>query len=99
MNDNLNLLSKKFKEKGIIFYFMPAVDKYDLYSKYIIDNNYPESTFFEKLRPLKKDYRFIDTKTILLKELQKGEKDVFYSDDTHWSYKASEAIFKKIKFD
>lgn len=98
MNDNLNLLSEKFKEKGITFYFMPTVDKYDLYSKYIINNNHSQSTFFEKLRPLKKDYGFIDTKFILLKELEKGEKDIFFADDTHWSCKASEAIFKKVKF-
>jgi len=97
-NDNLNLLSAKLKEKGIKLYFMPTVDKYDLYSPYIIRNTHPQSVFFEKLRPLKKDYEFIDTKEILSKELEKGTKDVFYSDDTHWSYKASEAIFKKIKF-
>ena len=31
-------------------------------------------------------------------EVKNGVKDIFYSDDTHWSHKASEAIFKNIRF-
>jgi hypothetical protein len=76
---------------------MPAVDKLNLYSKYIVNNKYGESTFFEQLRPLKKEYILIDTKTILEQEVDRGVKDIFYSDDTHWSYKASEAIAKNLK--
>lgn len=36
----------------------------------------------------------LDTKAILEKEVDRVVKDVFYSDDTRWSYKASEAITK-----
>ncbi|WP_320034600.1 hypothetical protein [Halarcobacter sp.] len=100
LNDNFNKLSEILNKKGIKLYFMPAVDKYDLYSKYLINKDaYPKSNFFEYLRKLPKKYEFIDTKKILLEALEKGEKDIFYSDDTHWSYKASELIFKKVKFD
>jgi len=99
LNNNLNALSKILKKKNIKLYFMPAVDKYNLYSKYIVNNTYPQSIFFEELRKLPKEYTFIDTKTILLEELKKGVKDIYHSDDTHWSYKASEAIFKKVKFE
>jgi len=98
LNDNINALSDKLRAKGIKLYFMPCVDKYDLYSGYIIHNQYPASTFFEQLRKLPKRYEFIDTKAILAEELKKGEKDVFYADDTHWSWKASERIFKGIVF-
>jgi len=98
MNENLNIISKKLKQKGIKFIFIPAVDKYDLYSDYIINKKHPDSTFFQKLRPLKKDYIFVDTKQLLGKELERGEKDIFYADDTHWSYKASAAIFRQFKF-
>ncbi|WP_320034602.1 hypothetical protein [Halarcobacter sp.] len=99
MNENINKVAKLLKTKNIKLYFMPAVDKYNLYSKYIIDNKYPKSTFFEYLRDLPKEYIFIDTKKILLEELEKGKKDIFYSDDTHWSFNASRTIFEKVKFD
>ena len=98
LNENFNKLAEILKKKGIELYFMPAVDKYDLYSKYIYNNKMPQSIFFEKLRKLPKEYTFIDTKKILHKELDKGIQDIFYADDTHWSYKASNAIFKQIKF-
>jgi hypothetical protein len=99
LNNKLNLLSSLLKEKGIKLYYMAVVDKYNLYRDYLIDkNSYPESIFFEYFRTLKKDYTFIDTKEILLNELKSSEKDIFYSDDTHWNYRASEVIVKKINF-
>jgi hypothetical protein len=99
LNENFNKLARKVRRKGIRLYFMPAVDKYNLYEPYIKNNIYPKSNFFEYLRDLPKDYVLIDTKDILEKELKKGVKDLYYADDTHWSYKASEAIFKKVKFE
>lgn len=98
MNDHLNTLSDRLAAKGIKLYFMPCVDKYNLYSEYIIGNTYPKSLFFEDLRQLPKRYAFIDTKAILAEELAKGEKDIFYPDDTHWSWKASDRIFKSVSF-
>lgn len=98
LNSFLNSLSDRLKAKGIKLYFMPCVDKYNLYSKYIIDNKYPESTFFEELRKLPKRYGFIDTKEILRNELEKGVKDLYHADDTHWSWKASKTIFETVTF-
>ncbi|MFA7084213.1 MAG: hypothetical protein WC141_06750 [Arcobacteraceae bacterium] len=92
INDNLNTLASILKTQGITLYFMPVVDKYNLYRENIVSNKYKASIFFEYFRTLPKQYKFVDTKAILLKELDKGSKDIFYSDDTHWSYKASEAI-------
>jgi hypothetical protein len=97
LNRNLNKLQKILSEKNIKLYFMPSVDKYNLYSKYIQNNQYPKSTFFETLRPLKKEYTFIDTKMILGEMLGNDTTDVYYSDDSHWSFKASEEIFKQVK--
>mgnify|MGYP000467482794 CR=1 FL=1 len=53
------------------------------------------------LRNVNKNYYLIDTKKILEEELLKNEVDIFYADDTHWSYKASNILinnesFKKI---
>lgn len=97
-NANLNRIAKMLKEKGIKMYLMPAVSKYDLYSDFIENNPYLNDPLFDLLEPLKKEYTLINTKKILLPLLEKGEKDVFYADDTHWSYKAAEAIFTETKF-
>jgi len=97
-NTNLNRLAILLKEKGIQLYFMPAVSKYDLYSDYILDSTHPKDKLFELLEPLNKEYTIINTKKILLPLLQKGEKDIFYADDTHWSYKASKEIFEQTHF-
>jgi hypothetical protein len=99
LNNNFNKLAYKLKAKGIKLYFMPAVDKYNLYEPYIKENIYPKSQFFELLRELPKEYELIDTKAILSNELKKGVKNLYYPDDTHWSYKASSMIFKKVKFE
>lgn len=98
INKKLNDLQDILDKDGIKLVFMPAVDKYDLYSKYIINNKYPKSIFFEEFRKLEKNYIFIDTKKILSNKLLKGEKDIYYADDTHWSYKGSESIVKSMKW-
>lgn len=98
VNENLNRLAILLRQRGIELYFMPAVDKSNLYRPYVKGERYPESQFFEVFRTFAKDYRFIDTKAILAKELETGEQDVFYLDDTHWSWKASLAISKAIEF-
>ena len=99
LNDNFNKVAEILKKKNIKLYFMPAPDKYTMYRKYQKSKDYPKSIFFEQLRKLKKEYKLIDTKAILSKELEKGVKDLYYPDDTHWSYKASDALFKKMKFE
>ena len=94
LNNNLNILAQMLAEKGMTLIFMPVVDKYNLYRDYLADDgNMKKSRFFEELRPLDKRYIFIDTKALLADELAKGEKDVFFADDTHWSDKAGSAIF------
>jgi len=44
-------------------------------------------------------YKFIDTKKILTRMIDNNITDVYYSDDTHWSWKASQEIFKKDMYD
>jgi len=99
VNKNFNYLAEKLIKKGIKLSVMLCVDKYNLYSDYIVSNSYKKSVLFEELEGLDKNYRFINTKKILKNELENGVNDLYYSDDTHWSYKASEAIFNKVKFE
>ena len=99
LNDNMNKLADRLRAKGIQLIYMPYVDKYSLYYKWLVNKRFPDSPFFEMLRPLPKRYEFIDTKTLLLDALEKGEKDIFYADDTHSSWKASKKIFETVRFD
>ena len=98
INDNLNRLADRLEAKGIQLVFMPVVDKYDLYFEHIVMNRYPRNYFFDMLRPLPRRYRLIDTKAILGEGIRNGEKDMFYVDDTHWTWKASKKIFEFEKF-
>jgi hypothetical protein len=97
LNDNMNILADRLRTKGIELIYIPFVNKYTLYYKWLINKKYPESQFFEVLRPLPKRYEFIDTKKLLIEELKRGEKDIFYSDDTHSSWKASKKIVENLK--
>jgi len=40
---------------------------------------------------------FIDTKEILARTLENNELGIFHQDDTHWTWKASKAIFSTIR--
>ena len=100
INKNLNKLARKLKKLNIKLFFMVAPDRYDVFSKYIVNSPYPKNKFFDMIRPLKKEYYFVDTKQILQEAIDNGEQDIYYPDDTHWSYKASEIITKdKIFYD
>ena len=99
LNENMNMLADRLNAHGIQLIYMPYVDKYTLYCKWLKRKKYPESQFFEMLRPLPKRYRFIDTKALLRGALERGEKDIFYADDTHSTWKASEVIFRAVPLD
>ncbi len=92
LNNNLNNLAVFLKKIGIDLIFMPASNKFDLYYNYIANNKYPKDPFFDYLRPLKKEYIFLDTKKILSPLLKKGVKEVYHVDDTHWSSIASSEV-------
>jgi len=98
LNESFNQLADVLAKKGIKLYFMPVVDKYDLYSDYLSNNPYPKNPFFEELRKLPKRYAFIDTKEILEPMVKAGVKDVFYPDDSHWTCKASKKVFDTVRF-
>ena len=74
MNKNFNTLAKALAKRNIKLIFMPAVDKYNLYSPYIISNTYQKSIFFEYLDSLPKDYIFINTKKIPVRK-SSGQSD------------------------
>ncbi len=94
VSDNLNMLSDRLREVGVELIFMPTVDKYNLYANNVVGNNYKKSRFFEMLRETSFDYHFIDTKKILRSALSEGVKDLYFTDDTHWSNIGSEVVIQ-----
>lgn len=98
INANLNQMAALLAKRGTKLYFMPCVDKYDLYAPYLAGARKAENRFFDDFRTLPKNYRFIDTKEILSPLVQAGVKDVFYPDDTHWSWLAAQRIFQSVQF-
>jgi hypothetical protein len=92
---NLFLLNKKFSEKGIKLIFLIAADKYDVYRPFLKDDSLPIDTTTDGLSMLP-DVCVINTKPLLQSMVQKGIKDVFLVNDSHWSYKASEKVAQEI---
>ncbi|MDH4945499.1 hypothetical protein [Sulfurimonas sp. C5] len=92
INESFNKLAKILDKDGIKLIFMPTTDKYDLYYSFIKNNPHPKNPFFDLIRPLHKDYIFIDTKAILEPLLKDNKKDIYFVDDTHWSPHGSEAV-------
>lgn len=98
LNDNFNRLADLMATKGIRLYFMPCANKYTLYREFLVNKPAQSSDFFESLSCLPKRYELIDTKALLLPAVRAGEKDIYYADDTHWSWRASELIFSRTHF-
>ena len=92
-----NTLHDKAQRKGMSFILMVAVDKYDLYQKYIVNNSFPTKTINEDIEHIlgKNPHLFL-AKQYLLPMVERGEKDIFRFTDTHWSYKASEALAEEL---
>lgn len=93
-----HLLTKKAQERGVALILMIPVDKYDLYQDYIIDNPYDHpKRINEDLRELLGDRSEVMLcKYILQPLLERGEKDVFLFNNSHWSYKGSQAVGKEL---
>jgi hypothetical protein len=93
--ENLRLLNKKFASKGIKLILLIAADKYDVYRPFAADDALPIDHTTEELSKMP-DVCVIDTKPMLQSMVRQGIKDVYLINDTHWSYKASNAIAQKL---
>jgi hypothetical protein len=96
INDNFNKLAKLLSKDNLTLVVFPTPDKYDLYSSFIKNNTHPENPFFKEMQSIRKNYYFINSKKILLPLLD--DNDIYYPDDTHWNYKASQALIKDKQF-
>lgn len=97
INNNINKVSDFLREKNIKLIFMTNVDKYDLYYPYVSNKNkHEENNFFDKFDSIPKKYEFVNTKKILRQMINNGEKDIYWLNDTHWSWKAQQRVVDAI---
>jgi len=93
--ENLIRLNEKVLEKGINFIFLLAADKYDVYRPFITDDFLPVDTTTDELSEIL-GVCVISTKPLLQDMVRDGEQDVYMLHDSHWSYKASEAVAREV---
>lgn len=103
IDNNLSEIAEELRKRNIQLVVMINVDKLDLYQPYIVSQKaYAENSFMEDFSHHGRDYVFINTKDILRDMLAEGEKDVYWQDDTHWSWKAQQRVvdymMEKVKF-
>lgn len=97
VNDTVNTLAEELAARGIKLIFLVAPDKSDLYYPYIASEKPDhENSFYEDMAPLTKKYIFLEAKTVLRWELAKGEQDIYWCDDTHWSQKGQKAVVEEL---
>ena len=90
---NIDSLFLKASSKNIHLMILVCPDKYDIYQDFIVDNPYPRKTINEDFRKIVGNREdIIIGKEILLPYINKGMKDIYYFDDTHWSFKSAELI-------
>ncbi|MBQ3446318.1 MAG: hypothetical protein IJG37_01580 [Synergistaceae bacterium] len=94
VNQNLNNAARLLKAIGISLIFFAAADKYDLYYPYIKDKKArPQNPFFPAFRQVTdREYIFVDTMKILREALERGEQDIYWFGDTHWSHKGIKLV-------
>jgi hypothetical protein len=93
LDKNLTDIAIALKERDIQLVVMFNVDKMDLYQPYIVtQNKYRENKLMDEFTQHAQGYVFINTRDILRKMLREGEKDVYWQDDTHWSWKAQQRV-------
>ena len=91
IHQNMESAAAMLRQKGIRMVFMPAVGKLDLYYPYLQNKaGLPENPVFSELAAQPHTYLFLDTKKILRQALAEGVQDLYWNDDTHWSWQAQQ---------
>lgn len=94
INDKLNKINKIVAEHNIKLVFLGVPNKHSVYLPYIVNNeSIPENNAFTRLDAAKKDYIFVNVKNTLRDVLSAERiKNLFWGDDTHWTYKAHKFV-------
>lgn len=90
-------LRAKAAERGVRMIWMIATDKYDLYQQHIVDNPFPRKTVMEDIAKVLGESRdLLLTKSVLQPMVDSGVADVYLFNDSHWSYKGTEAVANEL---
>ena len=90
---NMQEAADMLRGYGSRLIFLPVVGKLDLYHPYLQEQQrFAENTTFAELMAEPQDYVQLDTKKILRKALADGVPDLYWNDDTHWSWRAQQLI-------
>ena len=93
MQSNIDTLFNIASKKGVELIVLVCPDKYDLYQNYVINNPYPRKTINEDFRTVVGNREdIVIGKEILLPYIVRGDKDIYYLDDTHWTYKSAKIV-------
>jgi hypothetical protein len=93
----LDLLFQFARENGVYLFYVVAADKYDIYQDFASENIFSRKELLDFF--IEYEYKnpfFVNTKTILVKKVMQGVKDLYYSDDTHWSPIGAKIVAEEI---
>lgn len=97
IRSKIDTLFAEAKANNIQLLILVCPDKYDLYQDHIINNSYPIKTINEDFRRIVGDRAdVIIGKELLYPHIHSVKKDMYYLDDTHWSYKSAKIIADNI---
>lgn len=87
------------RKRGVELIFMVCPDKLGLYRNHIsgIDPKFDFSSFLDIMESEGRADNVVNMKRILLPYVDRGEKDLYYCNDTHWSYKSAEISAKTLE--
>ena len=81
---------------NIDLYILVAADKYDVYQDFIIDNEYQNQYLLDNIKKRYNHTHLIISKDTLYHMVENGVKDVYWSNNTHWSPIGSEAVARQV---
>ncbi len=101
MDQHFRELANILEAYNISIWVMPIPSKLVLYHPFQIEKEEGKDPKITerllKASQVHKQYQIVNTRAPLEQALILGEKDLWYADDTHWSYKASKLVSSSMK--
>lgn len=91
---NIQTVADNLKAMGIKLVFLPCPDKSSVYYPFLRHDGreYAAKPELDELLAIKRDYYMVDAKSILQQAVADGVTDVYWPDDTHWSWRGFEIV-------
>ena len=93
----LNALFQLSRENGAYLFYVVAADKYDVYQEFATKKDFSRKKLLDYFIEYENNNPFfVNTKTVLEIKATQGVKDLYYSDDTHWSPIGAKTVAEEI---